>query len=120
VVSLCYSSHICCWHFAFIGMVILRDLIEASRHNYPSAHRANTTKVVLNYCTKAAGDQNCVIEKYLESQKQLLVSLFYELTNSISIVISRERGERVLEERLAADNAGDTEASPRGHGTAED
>uniref|UniRef100_A0A804MJ06 Rhomboid-like protein 19 n=1 Tax=Zea mays TaxID=4577 RepID=A0A804MJ06_MAIZE len=34
----------------------------------------------------------------------------------------RERGERVLEERLAADNAGDTEASPRGHGhgTAED
>jgi hypothetical protein len=43
-----------------------------------------------------------------------------ELTNSISIVISRERGERVLEERLAADNAGDTEASPRGHGTAED
>jgi hypothetical protein len=43
-----------------------------------------------------------------------------ELTNSTAIVISRERGERVLEERLAADNAGDTEASPRGHGTAED
>jgi len=32
----------------------------------------------------------------------------------------RERGERVLEERLAGDHAADTEAPARGHGTAED
>jgi hypothetical protein len=33
---------------------------------------------------------------------------------------SRERGERVLEERLAADHAADTEAPALGHSTAED
>jgi hypothetical protein len=32
----------------------------------------------------------------------------------------RERGERVLEERLASDHAADTEAPAHGHGTAED
>jgi hypothetical protein len=46
---------------------------------------------------------------------------FYQFKSSpIQFNIYRERGERVLEERLAGDHAADTEAPARGHGTAED
>ena len=53
----------------------------------------------------------------MRSQEEFFLSV---QSSPIQFNCYRERGERVLEERLAGDHAADTEAPARGHGTAED